>query len=426
MATKTQVEQQLRKLRAENEALKAKNRQLKTELAKKPAADSKRRFISGLARKLGSVFFIALAVALLLIGNILFWTGNTVVKNDRYEATVEPVIKDPEVQKAIASYATQQIFSNVDVNVEIANVLPPRADFLAPTLANQLQSNTQKFLQTTLAKPSFQDKWNQVQFKSHAAFINTISKNGADGVIDLNELYQQLSANLSGTKLSFLANKKLPSKVGSIEVVKGKEISVMHKVITHIDRWRILAVILFLGSAAAGIWLSFRRRRTVIRLGLFMAAGMLLTLISLRVTRELIAGKVNPSYAEAVRHVVQIIFHPLAIQTATIMAASLLVAAVAWLSGPSKKASLIKARTSDLLSGKLHQALFGGHENGLTIWLGNKKRLIQWMIVGLIAIVVLLVRLTPAALVVSVLVMLVLVLAVETLAAPLAKKPRKS
>ena len=71
--------------------------------------------------------------------------------------------------------------------------------------------------------------------------------------------------------------------------------------------------------AIGGIFLSRRRRRAVVRLALFSAAGLFITLVSLRIVREIIASKVNPSYAQAVREATQIIFHPLVLQTATLI-----------------------------------------------------------------------------------------------------------
>jgi hypothetical protein len=404
--------EELAVLRAENRKLKAENSRLENLTAKnrahKPAGN--------VLRKIGVVFFLSLAVALLIVGNILFWTGNTVVKTDRYTAATAPIIRNSEVQKAVSSYATAQFFSNVDVNQFIAQALPPRADFLTSTIADQFKSHAQDTLQKILANPKFQDKWNNTLAKSHDKFISTIEKNGSDGVININELYQQLSENLKNTKLSFLAGKPLPAKVGSIQVVSGSQITVLHKVITHIDLWRTLVVLLMLASVAAGIWLSKRRRKAVILLSFYSALGMFATLIGLRVAREIIAGKVNPSYSEAVRDTVQIFFHPLVIQTTTIMLAFAGIAFIAWVSGPSRRANFFKAKTSDLLSGKLHEAIFGQKETGLTLWLGKYKRYIEWTAIAIVALVALLVRLTPKVLLVCVIFILVLVLLIETLA----------
>jgi chromosome condensin MukBEF MukE localization factor len=413
---------ELSALRMENRKLKAENKRLEDLTVNKAA--KKPRMTKNLLRKTSVVFFLGLAVALLLVGNILFWTGNTIVKTDRYEEATAPIIRNSAVQTAISSYATDQLFKNVDVNNVISEALPPRADFLAPTISDQLKSHTQGTLQKILANPNFQQKWNEVQKKSHDRFIATVEKNGSDGVISVNELYQQLSGNLKNTKLSFLANKPLPAKIGSVQVAKGEQIRVLNKVITHIDRWRTLAVLLFLASAAAGIYLSRKHRKAVVLLSLYSVVGMFATLITLRITREVIAGKVDAKYSEAVRQTLQIFFHPLVIQTVTILCLFAVVAFIAWVSGSSKSASFFKARTSDLLAGKLHRAVFGAKETSFTLWLGKYKRYIEWTMVGIIALIALLIRLTPKALILCAFLIFLLILVVEMLAAPTSNTKR--
>ncbi len=403
-------------IQSENTKLKAENERLKKVLNK--SAAPKRRHMSALLRKVGMVFCIAMAVALLVVGNLFFWAGNTLTKTDRYTATVSPLIKNTDVQNAIALYGTKQLFSNVDVNQVISNALPPRADFLAPSIAGQVQSRTQETLQNILSNPGFQDKWNTIQSNAHQKFIQTVGAHGNDGSIDLNELYQQMSGNLKDTKLAFLADKPLPPKVGSIQVASGSWLTNLERVINHIDVWRTVALLLFVGFAAAGIWLSRKRRWAIIRLGVFLAVSMLITLISLRVIRETIVDKVDPAYTEGVRQAVQIVFHPLVVQTSTLLGTALLVSFIAWVSGPSRNAKLLKARVSDVFAGRLHGALFSHGENKLSLWFGASKRSIEWGIVAIITLGCLIIRLTPMVLLVSIVLMLILVLLTEVLSAP--------
>ncbi len=409
----------LKKLQAENAKLKSENKQLKQSVSKNNTV--KKRSMTNFWRKLGAIFFLSLAVALLVVGNLLFWTGNTVVKSDRYAASITPVIKNTEVQKAVATYTTDKLFTNVNVDQAVTNVLPPRADFLAPTIADNLKSKTNETLKNVLANPEFQDRWNRLQVKSHDRFIEAVKTHGSDGVINVNEVYQQLSAQLKDTKLAFLANKPLPSKVGNIQIASGTSLSVLNKVINNIDTWRTLAILLLIAFVALGIWLSRNKRKALIVFAIISAIAMLLTLISFRLLRENVASHVNTAYTEAVRQTFQIIFHPLVIQTTTIMALFLLVALIAWVSGPGRGAAALKNRVNDLFAGKLHQAIFRNEENSFTLWLGKNKRLLQWVSVALVSLAVLIIRLTPTVLIVSAVILLVLILLIELLSATEAK-----
>jgi chromosome condensin MukBEF MukE localization factor len=127
-------------LKAENAELKAENKKLAKQTQEKK--DKKRSKTLNLLQRSAVIFFVALAVALLTIGNLFFWVGNTVVKQDRWVAATEPLIKDTEVQKTLALYTTNKLYEQVDVQSIIQEVLPPRADFLAPQLSSQLNVMT--------------------------------------------------------------------------------------------------------------------------------------------------------------------------------------------------------------------------------------------------------------------------------------------
>jgi hypothetical protein len=176
--------------------------------------------------------------------------------------------------------------------------------------------------------------------------------------------------------------------------------------------------LLFVVCGGLSIFMSWNRRRGVLRLALFSAAALFITLIAIRITREIIASKAQDQYAEAVRRIAQIILHPLAVQTATILVALLVIAVVAWLVGPGRYASVVRDRVRLLFAGKLHGALFGQRENVFTIWVGAHKHIIEWFIIGVIAILLLVNRLTIKALVAYLVMALLLVLVVELLGAP--------
>jgi hypothetical protein len=158
---------------------------------------------------------------------------------------------------------------------------------------------------------------------------------------------------------------------------------------------------------------------------LFGAAALFITLIALRVTREIVAGKAQDQYAEAVRRIMQIIIHPLVVQTATILVALLVVAIVTWMTGSGRYAAAIRDRIQLLFAGKLHDALFGRHENAFTRWIGTYKQVIEWLIVGVMAILLLVNRLTVKALIVYLIVTLLLILLVELLGAPVVRPARE-
>jgi hypothetical protein len=407
------------KLRAENARLKAENKEIKRLASEGTHNQSTQAKVRRQPlRSLLIFMLVAFATALLVVGNIFFWLGNTVVKQDRFVAATEPIIKNAQVQQTLASYTTNNIFNTIDVQKITEEVLPPRAVFLAPQLTTQLKSTTEKALQTTLAKPSFQEKWNVILAKQHDRLVTFASNYKGDGTISLNDVYNQLSGSLQNTKLGFLANKKIPEKVGSIEVVNAAWLPVFHNVTTNIDTWRLLSVALLVLCIALAVWLSKNKRKTLYAISISASIFMLISLVALRVTRETIAQKADPQYADGVRSALQIFFHPFVLQTATIFFAFTLIAFITWASSTSKSAVSLREKIGLLFSGKMHTQLFGENSNKYADWVNHNRRILEWGFIATIAATMLLVRLTLKSLILYALLMLVAVLAVEVVAGP--------
>jgi hypothetical protein len=415
---------EVERLKMENSKLKAENRRLKQQASKKTTKKSSRS-LGKVFRKIAVIFLISAAVAVLTVANLLFWFGNTAVKHDRFVAATQPIIKDPVVQDTMALYTTNNIFANVDVQKITEEVLPPRADFLAPQLTNQLKGFTQKSLQKALASPKLQDKWNETTARQHERVINFASKYQGDADISVNEVFKQLTASLSGTKLSFLAGKELPPKVGDIKVISAPWLPAFHNVVVHIDMWRFLAILLLIVLLGLAVWLSQRRRRTIFIFALASASTMLATLVALHAVRDRVVSKVDPQYSEGVRHIIQIVFHSLVIQTVTILVAALAIFLIAWISGPSRGALRLRTQTQLLFSGKLHSRVFAS-DNTFTMWVQRNKRLLQWLVVAFLAVIMLLTRLTLLGIFLYLLLMLVLVLVIELIGGQeLSTKPNR-
>jgi hypothetical protein len=361
---------------------------------------------------------ITLATVFLVLGNIFFWTGNTIVNTNRYVAAVGPLIEQPAIQDAMAQYTSSQLFKAVDVQSYVKDTLPPKAAFLAPQLTTQLQSYTQKTLKTALANPKVQQYWYASLTKSHNAIINYSKSYQGNGTIDVSDIFNQLTQRLGGTHLAFLAGKRLPAKIGSINVATVGWLPALHRLTVHIGLYQALATILFLGFSVLAVVLSTKRRRAVIRLAIIYAGFMALTLIAVRVAGGIVVTDVAQMYQSAVQVAYDTVIHSFIIQTRTLLLLSLLLLLGAWISGPYKSATVVKNRITDLLSGHVHQSIFGNRENGFTTWVGRYKAYLQWGSVIVVAFIMILVQLSPKLVALYALLIIVLVLIVDLVAAP--------
>jgi hypothetical protein len=404
-------------LSRDNARLQAENSLLRTKVGNQGHAFGKGW------RMFAIVLSVALATTFLIVGNILFWAGGTLINTDKYSDTMSSVIKDPEVQKGVALYTTNKIFDNVDVAGTIQNALPPRAGFLASPLTSQVEKATNGVLLHVVSSDKFQATFVKLNTNAHDKFISAIKNSKSDGTINIQDVYNQLSESLQNTKLSFLAGKTLPTKVGSIQVVDAPWLPKARSIIDGIGWIKPVTLLLVALFSTLAIWLSKNRRKLVIILGSFFTISMLISLVSFRVVRSIIVSHAATQYQTAVDHAASIILHPLAVQTITLLLIGLLITVVAWISGPYKAAQNVRGRLDTLLSGKLHQAVFS-KENAFTLGVAQHKRMLQWLSVALVAIIMLLVTLSPGLVVKYGILIVVLVLIIETLAAPHSRRSR--
>ncbi len=405
-----ELEHEKEELEAENERLKAKL----TQEPKKPTAS----FWRGLAIALCA----ALLVATLIIGNVAFWAGNTIVNTNKYIYTVRPILRDTAVQQALADYTTTQLFKQVNVQQTVQNALPPRAAFLAPQLTSQLHGATDKTLQTVLASPRFQTVWVNTNRTAHDKLINGIKHSKGDGVVNLQAVYDSLSQNLKDTKLSFLAGKSLPQNIGSITVVNAPWVPKARFVVNSVSWLKPVSLLLIAVFSATAIWLARRRRTVVIVLAGLASLSMIATLIAIQIVRHAFALQAPPVYQTAANHAAGIILHPLMVQTIAILCVAIIIKITAWVTGPYKLATATRRLVDRWLTAPLHRLIFRGRENSATKWLGSRKAIYEWCIVAIIALNRLLTEISPKMVIASALAILVLVLTVETIAAPHSKR----
>lgn len=408
------------KLKADNQRLKAENARLK----EKANTASPRGWIGSGWRIITVIVLVALAGSLLMVANVLFWAGRTTLDNNSYRQVSAQIIKDPQVQSAIALYTTRQIFQNNDVAGTITSVLPPRAEFLAEPLTSRLEDYTNKTIATLLARPQFQQRWITVNGKVHEGILKLAnSPAGQDGVVSLNEAYQAVSANLKNTKLSFLADKQLPSRVGEVTVLQSDKLRAIHILSSNLNTFKYASVALVVVLSALAIWLSKNRRRTIIVTGLVFSVLMLVTLLGLRIVSALVSGEAAPEYQTAVKHIADILSRPLVIQSYSIALLCLLAVAIAYFGSNYKSAATLRGKASLLLEGKAHKALFA-NENGLSKWLGRHKQLLRIAVLVLLVAFGLTMQLSPAVILALTLFGLSALVLIELLAAPPKKRSK--
>lgn len=400
-------------------ALEKENKALKARLTKTETKPKSKRFNW---KALGIIAATGLAGAMLVVGNLVFWTSRTLTDNQRYTQATQPLIQNQDIQEAIANRATTAIFDNINVEQIAQDALPERAQFLAPSIATQVKSFTNTQAKNIVASEQFQEVWQTVNARAHERLLNFIKNYQGDGTFDINDLYARLSERLQDSKLSFLANRTLPSSVGSITLISTPNLPKAHWVVVNLWWIRLLTIGLFVLLTVATVWLAKNRRKALVRIGLLYALLMFATLVALRITKTIAVGKVVPEYQAAAIATWDIVLKSLVQQTIALLLAFGSVSLIAWITGSGRRAAAVRGRMSDLLNGRLHQAVFKNKENKFTTWVGSYKQVIGAILLTIAALSLLVIRLKPVNIIIVVAGLLVAALLLEMLSAT-KKKP---
>ncbi len=393
--------------------LQKENKELKARLAKVQTPSTKQKL--SVFKKLGLILSIGLAGAMLVVGNLVFWTGRTLTDTNRYVQATQPIIQNKDVQNAIADKTTSAIFDNLDVEKIAQDILPPKAQFLAPSFASQAESFTNQQIEKIVASDKFIDTWQTVNTKAHERLLNFVKNYQGDGTFDVNDLFDRITQNLQVSKLAFLGNVNLPSKIGSIQLISAPNLPKAHWLVVNLWWIRLLSIAMFVLLTILAIQISKNKRKTVIRIGILYALLMVITLLSLRIARTALVNGADPNYQSAVMAIWDIVLRSLVQQTYALAFVFSFVSGVAWFTGNGKLATRTRGSLSTALNGDIQQAIYHDKKPKFALWMGSSKRFIEVVLAIFAGLSLLFVSLTPMNILIVALVVLVLVVLIEAL-----------
>lgn len=363
-------------LRAENEALKAKLEKFED----KEVIKSKKR--SKFWRSLNSGILAFIAVICFTLFNISYWVTNTIVDTNQFVATMQPLIKDPDIQKTLKVEITNQIFSQIDIEAELQKALPQNLQFIAGPFASQVESFTSNKIGDVLASDQAYAVWTKALESGHAQIIAYIQDPNTTGKITVNSIYDLASENLKDSGIGFLLGKNLPDSVGNIELANIEGAPKARQAINYLQQLTTALAVATVVAGVLAVAISPRRRNMIIGLAVSTFVLMLVTLGSLLIAGSRIGGLVEPQFASAAESVQQIVTAPLVAQTQGVAAliGSIIIIAIISSNWPSLVWMRSKVRQGlDWVSKKLVGG-WGGSQ--YITWVATNRIVICWTLVA--------------------------------------------
>jgi hypothetical protein len=282
----------------------------------------------------GSVYaLLALASLLAFLSVFAIWANRQALENDTWTDTSTKLLEDEDIRVAVAGFMVDSLFTNVDVQAELAQALPPRLQPLAGPAAGALRQLADRLANEALQRPRVQKLWEEANRSANQKLIDVVEHGEDVGVsLDLGAIVTDL-----GDQLGIDVSSRLPPDAGQIEVLSEDDLSSVQKGGKALRGLAIVLLLLALALFGLAIYLARGWRRQVLRsVGLcFIAVG-----VAVLVVRSLAGDAVvnSLSSTEAVQPAVsstwEIGTSLLADQGGAAIFYGLVILIGAWLAGP--------------------------------------------------------------------------------------------
>jgi hypothetical protein len=342
----------------------------------------------------------ALSCLLVLLSATVVWAHRTLLDTGTFVGTVGPVFKDPAVASAVAARATDELFTELNLQARLRDALPPKVSFAAVPITNATKGYVAGELTNVLTSPKFQAIWTAALTATHQRLVavlrgeKTPVLSTSDGYIVLNTVplinqalgkVSGLASDLAGkpvtlptitsadppqqavSKLSQALGVPLPSNFGEITLVRSSDLATVRQGVKAFDGLTYILPLVTIALIALCLWLSVNRRRTVLQLAVGVSLLMIIERRSVLHEQSVLANAAhNPQVALSV---LDDLLHGFFTLTAWVLGVALVVLVIAVLCGPYRWAVAMRSwvrRTGRSIAGAR-----GGDHRGVVAWMAS-------------------------------------------------------
>jgi hypothetical protein len=208
--------------------------------------------------------YALLAVASLLAFLAVFsvWANRQALENDTWTETSTKLLEDEDIREAVAGFMVDALFTNVDVEAELAQALPPRLQPLAGPAAGGIRQLADRLANEALQRPRVQELWEEANRNAHQQFVDVVVHGeDADVNLDLGTIVTDL-----GDQVGIDVSGKLPPDKAQIEVLPEDDLSTAQSIVKLLRALAIVLTVLALALFGLAIYLARGWRRQALRL----------------------------------------------------------------------------------------------------------------------------------------------------------------
>lgn len=236
---------------------------------------------------------VFVASFLVLIACFATWAERQALTTDDWVNTSGRLLENQAIREALANYAVDQLYENVDVSTELKTALPPDFKQLSGPASSGLRALAVNGAGRVLATSRFQGLWENANRSAHETLLaiiddkgEVVSTSGGEVDLKLRPLIIQVADQLG---LGKTAADKLPVNSGNLRILRSDQLGLAQTIAKAIRGLALVSSLLALALFALAIYLSRGYRWvTVLAVGI----GLILVGIVVLILREVIGGVV--------------------------------------------------------------------------------------------------------------------------------------
>ena len=286
---------------------------------------------------------ITLATLLALLAIFALWANRQLLDTENWTETSSDLLEDEAIQGQIAVFLADRIYTNRDVQGQLEEALPPRAQPLAGPAAEGLKKLAVSGAEELLSRPRPQALWEEANRRAHGRFLDliegggeSVSTEGGDVTLDLKALLGQTEERFG---VGAGAEAKIPEDAAQITILHADGLELAQDAVRLLRALALVLVILALGLFALAVYVARGWRREALRA---CGIGFLLVGAAALVARSLAGDAVVDALAttETTRPAAEAawsISTSLLVEAGTAaIAYGVVIFGAAWLAGPTR------------------------------------------------------------------------------------------
>jgi hypothetical protein len=297
---------------------------------------------------------VALGAVIGILAVFSVWVSRQLLETDTWTSTSSQMLENHDIQVALAGFMTDALYSNVDVQGEIAKALPPKAQPLAGPVSGGLRELVNRLALEALQTPQFQQLWENANRTAQQTLLaiveggtSTVSTQGGTVSLDLSTIIDQL-----GERAGIDVSGKIPPGAESVTVLKSSQLSTAQDIVNALRPLALVLTLVTLALFGLAVYLARGWRRQALRgVGIAFIVVGLLVLFARTLAGNYVVNALESteSLKDAAHAAWTIATGLLAAEATAVILYGIVIVLGAWFAGPGRLASWTRREMTPVL-----------------------------------------------------------------------------